>query len=68
MAEAGKRKAKRMAAPKRAVLQSSGVKVKARLKGLGFNVPPEAAFVAICFDQQGQAPEAERFYRHYQNE
>lgn len=68
IAETGGRKARRMAGPRQAALQSSRVKIKARQKGFGFNVPPEPEFVAIYFDQQGQAAEAERFYRHYENE
>ena len=41
---------------------------KAKHAGFGYIVPPEPEFVAIYFDQQGCAEQAERFYRHYQNE
>jgi hypothetical protein len=68
IAETGGRKARRMLVPKQAALQSSRVKIKARQKGFGFNVPPEPEFVSIYFDQQGQPDEAERFYRYYQKE
>ena len=68
MAETGKRKANRVTEVKLASLKSNRNKIKARQKGFGFNVPPEPEFVAIYFDQQGQAAEAERFHRHYQDE
>ena len=67
IAETGGRKARRMTAPKQAALQSNRIKIRARQKGFGFNVPPEPEFVSIYFDQQGQPDEAERFYRYYQN-
>lgn len=64
----GKRKAKRMATRKQVTVQNNRVRTEARRKGFGFNVPPRPEFVSIYFDQQGQPEEAERFFRHYENE
>lgn len=38
-------------------------------QGLGIQVPPLEAHVKIYFDQQGMPEQqAEKFYRHYQNQ
>ncbi|SDE66647.1 hypothetical protein SAMN05216464_108145 [Mucilaginibacter pineti] len=44
------------------------VKSQAEQFGFGYSMPPEPEFVAIYFDQQGCSEQADRFYRHYQNE
>lgn len=62
------RRAKRINPGKAEAARVSRIRASAEQSSFGYNVPPELEFVTIYFDQQGCSDQAERFYRHYQNE
>lgn len=58
-----KRKAKRISPAKLQLLKKAGKNFKDKIKGFGYQVPPDEDIVRIYFDQKSFRNMAEIFYR-----